>query len=34
MTEGVKGKPRCVIRYYFCDFDEVWSKRENDKHDV
>jgi hypothetical protein len=34
MMEGVRAKHKCVIKNYFFNFDEVWSKRENEEHDV
>jgi hypothetical protein len=34
MPDGVKAKLRRVIKCYFCNFDGVWSKRENEKHDI
>jgi hypothetical protein len=34
MTEGVRAKLTFDIKCNSCNFDEVWSKRENEKHDV
>jgi hypothetical protein len=34
MLEGCGTKLACVIKCNFCNFDEVWSKRKDERHDI